>query len=481
MSKAAYVGVDGVARKIKKMYIGVDGVARKVKKAYVGVDGIAHMFYISQQAGSIEISPTSVSITGKSKTATATITYLGDGTVTATSSNTSIATVSVSGNTVTVTSVGAGSATITIAVATTDDYTGVECVLDVSVVFTMTYHGEVTSLSSGRTEIIGVSVGDKALFAGGMPTSTSGSEVSTVDAYSGTLTRSTPSAMTVVRSNTAAAVSMEKYALIAGGNKGANTYHNSVNAYSETLSRSAPSNLSVARTNLAGARAGTYAVIAGGRNANGVQSTVNAYSATLSRSTPTALSTARSWHSYYPGTAATAGNYAVIAGGKTDTGTGTSSNLLKTVEAYSDELTKSTATNLSLSTAGSTAISVGEYALIAGGRVYANSAYTYYKTVYAYNSLLTMSTPTKLSTARYNMCATTVGGCALFVGGYTSNLTGTVGTVDVYDELLTHKTISALPTIRSFASAATAGDYALVAGGFVSSARLTTVEAYVYG
>ena len=47
MSKGAYIGVDGVARKVKKMYIGVDGVARKVKKGYIGVNGIARLFYSS--------------------------------------------------------------------------------------------------------------------------------------------------------------------------------------------------------------------------------------------------------------------------------------------------------------------------------------------------------------------------------------------------------------------------------------------------
>ena len=47
MSKAAYMGVGGTARKVKKMYIGVNGVARKVKKAYIGVGGVAKLFYSS--------------------------------------------------------------------------------------------------------------------------------------------------------------------------------------------------------------------------------------------------------------------------------------------------------------------------------------------------------------------------------------------------------------------------------------------------
>ena len=41
MTKAAYIGVDGKARKIKKGYVGVNGIARKIKKAYVGVGGVA--------------------------------------------------------------------------------------------------------------------------------------------------------------------------------------------------------------------------------------------------------------------------------------------------------------------------------------------------------------------------------------------------------------------------------------------------------
>lgn len=47
MAKAAYIGVDGVSRKVKKMYVGVDGVARKVKKGYIGVNGVARLFFSS--------------------------------------------------------------------------------------------------------------------------------------------------------------------------------------------------------------------------------------------------------------------------------------------------------------------------------------------------------------------------------------------------------------------------------------------------
>lgn len=48
VAKAAYIGVDGVARKVEKMYIGVDGTARKVKKAYIGDEnGVARQVFSS--------------------------------------------------------------------------------------------------------------------------------------------------------------------------------------------------------------------------------------------------------------------------------------------------------------------------------------------------------------------------------------------------------------------------------------------------
>lgn len=48
MSKTGYIGVDGTARKIKKVYVGVDGVAREVKSAYIGVADVARQWYTSE-------------------------------------------------------------------------------------------------------------------------------------------------------------------------------------------------------------------------------------------------------------------------------------------------------------------------------------------------------------------------------------------------------------------------------------------------
>lgn len=42
-----YVGIDGLAKKVKNMYVGVNGIARKVKKAYIGIGNVARLFFSS--------------------------------------------------------------------------------------------------------------------------------------------------------------------------------------------------------------------------------------------------------------------------------------------------------------------------------------------------------------------------------------------------------------------------------------------------
>ena len=78
---------------------------------------------IGKAAGSLSISPTSMTLDTTTKSKTITVTRSGDGTISAVSSNTTAATVSVSGNTVTVTGKANGSARITISVAAGTNYT----------------------------------------------------------------------------------------------------------------------------------------------------------------------------------------------------------------------------------------------------------------------------------------------------------------------------------------------------------------------
>ena len=78
---------------------------------------------IGKAAGSLSISPTSMTLDTTNKTKTITVTRAGDGAITASSSNTAVATVSVSGNIVTVTGKANGSAVITVKVAAGTNHT----------------------------------------------------------------------------------------------------------------------------------------------------------------------------------------------------------------------------------------------------------------------------------------------------------------------------------------------------------------------
>lgn len=78
---------------------------------------------IGKAAGSLSISPTSMTLDMNNKTKTITVTRAGDGAISAVSGNTAAATVSISGNTVTVTGKANGSATITVSVAAGTNHT----------------------------------------------------------------------------------------------------------------------------------------------------------------------------------------------------------------------------------------------------------------------------------------------------------------------------------------------------------------------
>lgn len=97
------------------------------KSNYRWADGTATAksvsWSIGKAAGSLSISPTSMTLDTTTKSKTITVTRSGDGTISAVSSNTAAATVSVSGNTVTVSGKANGSATITISVAAGTNYT----------------------------------------------------------------------------------------------------------------------------------------------------------------------------------------------------------------------------------------------------------------------------------------------------------------------------------------------------------------------
>ena len=90
------------------------------------------------------------------------------------------------------------------------------------------YYGTVTGLSQGRNYLAATTVGDYGLFGGGMDFIFGNSYFATVDAYTTSLVRSTPTVLSKAR-GALAATTVGDYGLFGGG--GANDGLATVDAY----------------------------------------------------------------------------------------------------------------------------------------------------------------------------------------------------------------------------------------------------------
>ena len=320
------------ARKVKNIYVGVDGVARRIKKGYIGVGGIARLCYITP---------------------------------------------------------------------------GVH------------HYGTTTALSVARQDIGATTVGNYALFAGGVIyDGSSGLAANTVDAYNTSLTRSVPTALRVASSSVATTVG--NYALFTDNTEGY------VDAYNTSLTRSAPTALSVARFGIGATTVGNYALFAGGVTIDTFNplTRVDAYNTSLTRSKPTALSVAR----VHCGIT-TVGNYALIAGGSITVGYG-QDNVYSSVDAYNTSLTRSIAPELSIGRNYLAAASSNGYAIFAGGQWSYNSDG---KIVDAYDSSLVRSILTQLNVGRHSHAMASINQYVLVAGGRISSSPFTsTNSVEVY-------------------------------------------------
>jgi hypothetical protein len=91
--------------------------------------------YSGYTAGTISVSPSSLSLDTTTSSGTVAVTYSGAGTVTAESSDTGVATVSLSGSTLTVTGEASGSGTVTVSAVDDTNWTIATTTVSVTVVF----------------------------------------------------------------------------------------------------------------------------------------------------------------------------------------------------------------------------------------------------------------------------------------------------------------------------------------------------------
>ena len=273
-------------------------------------------------------------------------------------------------------------------------------------------------LSSPLQYLSATSIGNYALFGGGINGSTCSKSVF---AYDASITETKPSELIDER-QWLAATSVGNYAIFGGGMR--DKSQTSVTSHYETYDTSLTHNgglnmsLSLARNKLAATSVGNYALFGGGASKNNIQQkTVDAFDTSLTQTIPTVLSLGRSKLA-----ATRVGNYALFGGGY-------NSNGKITVDAYDASLTRTNPTGLSVGRYELAATSIGDYALFGGGQK-KSTAYSdaYESAVDAYDTSLTRTIQTSLSSERGGLAATSIGNYAFFGGG-------SKNTLDVYTVL----------------------------------------------
>ena len=300
------------------------------------------------------------------------------------------------------------------------------------------YTSVTLTLSQAKYKLAATTVGNYALFGGGISDSAS----NTVDAYDASFTKTIPTTLSVARYNLAA-TNVGNYALFGGGYD--SNAINAVDAYDTSLTKTTPTALSSARYSLSATNVGNYALFAGGSNSN----VVDAYDISLTRTIATALSVPK-----FVMAATTIGDHALFGGGRS----GRSNSAV--VDAYDSNLTKTIPTELSLARIELAATSVGNHALFGGGNKGGDQ-----NVVDAYDVSLTRTIPTQLSDARSSLTATIAGNHALFGGGGGVGVATHSNVVDAYDMSLTRTIPTELSTARPNLAATAINNYALFGGG----------------
>ena len=314
--------------------------------------------------------------------------------------------------------------------------------------YTTTYQA---TLSEARSYLVGVTVGTKALFAGG--NSTSGFS-SVVDIYDGDTNLWSTASLSVGR-NEITAGSVGNKALFAGGYGG--SISNVVDIYNSSTNTWSAATLSVARYRMAVATVGTKILFAGGQNTSDV---VDIYDNASGSWTTATLTVPRS---RLAGTSL--GTKAFFAGGlKTNLGA------TNVVDIYnSNTNTWSTAT-LSQERYNISATTVGTKAIFSGGHT--GSAST--NVVDIYDSTTDSWSTTTMSVARDELRSITLSNLAFFTSGNTSE-----ATVDIYNFTTNTWSTSSLTAGRRGLGAAAVNSIAIFAGGYINSTGgVDTIDIY---
>lgn len=270
--------------------------------------------------------------------------------------------------------------------------------------------------------------------------------------------------------NRLSAGSNSKYVLVAGGYRGGSAGHtNAVDAYNTSFTRTSATTLKNSREQISSATAGERIFFAGGEGGGGGGATgdtayIDTYNISLTKTmAPNLSDEAQFIHSGAIGDYALFGTNATVA------------------DAYNESLTKTTTTGLSnyRDTGASAVAGNGAFLVFAGGTTDKDSTSKVTNMVDAYDASLTRFVPEPLSLARSRHGGASVGGKALFGGGYDPNSSNSsTASVEAYDGSLTRTTLaSPLSVARRGLRGCSAPGFAMFAMGYDGS-DLNTVDVY---
>lgn len=160
-----------------------------------------------------------------------------------------------------------------------------------------------TNLSSERSGLAATTVGNYALFGGGIR---DGAVSNIVDTYNASLTKGVATALSTARDDLAA-TSINGYAIFAGGRNGGDV--NTIDVYNSSLTKVSVSALSAARDKLSATTVGDFALFSGTEGTN----CIDIYDKNLTKLPPRKMTSARCLLA-----ATSVGNYALFGGGTTN-------------------------------------------------------------------------------------------------------------------------------------------------------------------
>lgn len=276
-----------------------------------------------------------------------------------------------------------------------------------------------------------------------------------VRAYDITLTRATPESLYAGRSRLAAAAT-ENYTFFVGGYSDDDHISSSqyasrtIDFYDSSLTHTYNRDATYFGSDLSAASFHNYAIIGTGASPCAYDNNLTFLSSIGTLSIDRADTTV-----------AATRDYIFFAGGSNRA---TPLNTYATVDAFDNNFVRFISTSLAATKYEMCGISSDKYAMFCGGKTASSGTTTYLKTVDAYSQTLTKTSCATISSSQ-GMAGTSLENLIFIAGGGLSTASAYSDTTYMYDDQLTQSYLSSLSSARRLLTAASIGKYVLFGGG----------------